>query len=40
MHVDGVGLKVIGEGTKEQLRDNTTLFYVEVVLDLIIAPVG
>jgi hypothetical protein len=40
MHVDRVGFEVIREGAKEQPRYHTALLYIEVVLDLVIAPVG
>lgn len=40
MHVDRVWSEVIREGTKEQSRYHTALLYIEVVLDLVITPVG
>jgi hypothetical protein len=40
MYVDRVRFEVIREGTKKQLRHHTALLYIEVVLDLVITPVG
>jgi hypothetical protein len=40
VHVDRVGFEMVREGSKKQLRYHTALLYVEIVLDLVITPVG
>ncbi len=40
MDIDRVGFEVIWEGTKEQLRYHTALLYIEVILHLVVTPIG
>jgi hypothetical protein len=40
MSVDRVGLEPVGEGASGELVEHTSLVDVEVVADLIVAPVG